>query len=366
MSRPCFFAALVLGGCVAGAPDGTSQALSCPPSPAPSLFANALCLCGDFASVGTTLTTAAPTGAASVGVNGRSDVVGLDDVGGSWTAYGGMSGVGSARVRDDLATVGDIAGVGRVDVGHDLSVGGSLADVGQLAVGGTLRVQGQERVLGLAQVQATGAYAAPAGPPCPCDGSTFIDVSARVAAAKAKNDNGAHGLPTSMVTVGPSDVVLTTGSYYFDHVATVGHSRFVVDGIVALYLDGSLDVVGRELVELKPNAQLDLWVSGAVATVGQLELGTDPSALRLYVGGAGGALLSVGQQSIAGAIYAPTAEITFVGDTAIHGALFGRDLAGVGRLTLDYASPQPPPPSQCTPTPSSGGGGGSTGGTPIP
>ncbi|HWE27739.1 MAG TPA: hypothetical protein VHB97_07045, partial [Polyangia bacterium] len=226
-----------VAGCGLGsAPSTSSQPLgSCPPSPAPGLFQNALCLCGDLASVGTAVTTSSATGgAASVGVNGHSAVVGLDDIGGSWSAYDGLDGTGGVRVRDDLVTVGDVAGVGNVDVGHDLAVGGNIADVGELSVGGTLRVQGTKLTLGLSAVQATGAYSAPSGPPCPCDGSTFLDVAELVAAAAATNDNAAHGLPTTLAAVGIQDVLLKTGSYYFDHVATVGRAHFVVDGVVAL------------------------------------------------------------------------------------------------------------------------------------
>jgi hypothetical protein len=161
--------------------------------------------------------------------------------------------------------------------------------------------------------------------------------------------------------VGKNAVTLPTGSYYFDHVETIGLAHFVVDGVVALYLDGSLDAVGAELVEIKPGAQLDLYVSGAVRTVGALKLGDDPSALRLYVGGKDASVLSVGLQEIAGAIYAPTAEIAFVGDTTIHGALFGKDLAGVGLFSIDYTQPSAPGQNQCPPATPPG-----TPGTPTP
>ncbi len=363
---------LALAGCLGGAngdPGAASQSVgSCPPSPAPGLFADALCLCGNLASVGTALVTqSANGGAASVGVNGHSDIVGDDQIGGSFVAYAGASGVGSVTVHDDLMTTGDLAGVGRVDVGHDLSVGGNLADVGVLSVGGSLRVQGQRVGLGLSTVQATGPYQAPAGPPCACDGSTFLDVAARVAAAKGMNDNAAHGLATSLAVVGKNEVTLTTGSYYFDHVETVGLLHFTIDGVVALYIDGSLDAVGAENVALKPGATLDLYVSGAVRTVGKLDLGSDPSAVRLYIGGGGGgALVTVGEQTLSAAIYAPTARVAFVGDTTIHGALFAHDLDGVGRLAIDYSAPQAPAPGQCgTPSGGSPGGGGTTGGAPI-
>jgi hypothetical protein len=366
MKRFACLLALGLGGCLGGmgGTTGSQQAVSpCPPTPAPTVFQNALCLCQDFDSVGASIAAHGANGqAASVGVNGRSNVVGLDSVDGSWAAYGGMSGTGRVHVNGDLVTTADLDGVGEVDVGGDLSVGGSISSVGALSVGGTLRVAGNDATLGLDQVHATGPYAAPAGPPCACDGATFLDVAAKVAAAKTQNDNAAHGLATSLATVGLSAITLSTGSYYFDHVETIGAIKITIDGVVALYLDGSLDTVGAEQFDVKPNATLDLYVSGAVRTVGALGLGSDPASVRLYVGGANAAVLSVGLQELSAMIYAPTAQIAFVGATLIHGAVFGRDLDGVGLLTLDYTAPAAPNPNQCTPPGSGSTGGGASGG----
>jgi hypothetical protein len=365
---PRSFLALVIASSGCGLTSGTSDSQAvgnCPASPAPALFQNALCLCGDLNEVGASIATHLANGnAASVGVNGRSNVVGFDDVEGSWASYMGMFGTGKAHVRDDLSTTGDLVGVGALDVGGDLSVGGDLRGVGELSVGGTLRVAGQHATLGFGQVKATGPYTAPAGPPCPCDGSTFLDVAAAVTKAKTQNDNAKAGLPTSVANIGLTKVHLPTGSYYFDHVETIGATHFVADGVVALYLDGSLDAVGAEWIEISPTATLDLYVSGQVRTVGALAVGSDPSALRLYVGGKDAAVLSVGFQAIAGMIYAPTATVAFVGDTNIHGALFAKDLEGVGLFTIDYSAAQAPTPSQCTP-PGSGtnGTGGTAGGT---
>jgi hypothetical protein len=346
---------IALGGCTLGqsADPGATQAAvsSCPPSPAPQLFQNALCLCQDFANVGTALIAHGTNGApATIGVNGRSLIVGDDSVDGSWISYQGLSGTGALSTGGDVVTTGDVAGVGKLAVGGDLSIGGNLEDVGQLSVAGTLRVAGQRLTLGADSVHATGAYSAPAAPPCPCDGASFLDVAAKVAGARTANDNAKIGLPTSLAAVGKSDVTLPTGSFYFDHVETVGSAHFSINGVVALYLDGSIDAVGKEQFTLAAGATLDIYVAGAVHTVGSLTLGSDPSLVRLYVGGNDAAVLSVGAQDLSATIYAPTAQIAFVGDTTIHGALFGKNLAGVGKLSIDYSAPQAPSPAQCPPT----------------
>ncbi|HEX4461682.1 MAG TPA: hypothetical protein VIA18_27065, partial [Polyangia bacterium] len=336
--------------------DGVLKGVVCPPSPAPQLFTNAICLCDDFADVGAALVAHGSTGApASVGVNGHSLVVGADQIDGDFVSAAGVSGTGSLDVGGNLATTGDMTGVGKLDVGGDLSVGGNLTGIGALSVAGTMRVAGQSFTLGARDVHATGPSVAPAAPPCACDGSTFRDVAAKVAAAKTQNDNAKQSLPTSIAGIGASSITLPTGSYYFTDVENIGATRFVIDGIVALYLDGSLAQVGAEQLQLSAGAQLDLYVAGSVASVGALSVSGDPSAVRLYVGGAGAAVLSVGVEELDGAIYAPTAEIAFVGAAKIHGAVFGKSLAAVGLLDVDYVAPTAPPANQCTPTGSAGG-----------
>src|SRR5262249_8891120 len=153
--------------------------------------------------------------AASVGVNGNSDVVGESDVEGSWIAYGGMSGTGEVVVRDDLLSTRDVTGVGSARVGHDLAVGGNLVDVGDLSVGGTLRVAGADDGVGEREVTSRGPYAAPASSPCACEGAGLLDVAAEVASARASNDNAARGIPTDAASVvGERTLSLTTGRYY--------------------------------------------------------------------------------------------------------------------------------------------------------
>src|SRR5262249_41239833 len=134
---------------------------------------------------------------------------------------------------------------------------------------------------------------------------------------------------------------------------------FEIDGAVALYIDGDLDSIGAERIKLSPGAQLDLYVSGTVKTIGYVNAGdaANPSAFRLYIGSGNRLTLSVGFQKFAGSIYAPKATIAYVGDTIVEGGLFANNLVGVGLLTIAAASPVAPSPGTCMP-PGNGGGGG--------
>jgi hypothetical protein len=322
-------------------------------SPAPSIFSNALCLCRDFVDVGYLEVGATPTGNPSVGVNGKTWFANGAKIDGGWVAYGGAEDAGDSHIAGDFVTPADLTIAANFEVQKDLSVGGALSGAGRLAVGGTLRLAGADHMIGFEQVAATGAYAAPAGPPCPCDPSQLLDVAGKVAAAKTNNAN-------AILDIGVAELHLPTGGYYFTGVATVGFAKIFVDGAVSLYVDGDLDEIGAEKIMLAPNATLDLYVSGAVRTVGYLGAGdpANPSAFRLYVGSASQLTLSVGFQRFAGSIYAPLATIAYVGDTIVEGGLFAHQLYGVGALHIDASLPQSPAPGTC----GGGNSGGSTGG----
>ena len=148
--------------------------------------------------------------------------------------------------------------------------------------------------------------------------------------------------------MGQTDVTLPTGSYYFDKVEFVGSSKVTIQGAVALYIDGRLQTVGQDRFNVPAGSTLDLYVSGGVEQVGSTSLAAgDPGSFRLYVGGTTPVLVGVGQQRISGLIYAPTADLKFVGDTEIDGAVFAKTLDGVGRFTIRHASVTPPPPGVC-------------------
>lgn len=331
-----------------GGPQGGAQAGTvCPASPGPGLLPNALCLCEGFGEVGNVFVNPGENGEpGSIGVNGDAAVVANTSVSGSWITSGSLNVIGNAVV------------------GRDLTVGGDLFGVGNLKVNGMASVGGQNLIVGFPWSQISPG-AKPADP-CPCDPGQFLDVKAKVEAAKTANDNAALGLPTSMAQIGISGLTLTTGSYYFEDVSAVGLFGVRIEGAVALHLDGNLESIGVDAIQIAPGGSLDLYVSGQVHTVGLVlaGVGVAPSAFRLYVGGTDPVALSVGNQVFNGSIYAPTANIAYVGNTVVRGGLFAKALSGVGNLVIMSARPVHPDPSVCAPP--AGGTGGQAGGTGQP
>jgi len=306
-----------------------------------------------------------PSGVAAVGVNGMTQLVANTSAEGDWIAYGGYHSVARMRVDGSLASEGSAHWVGDLTVGQDLSVAHDVSGVGSTTVSGTLRVGGTEKFTGASDLAARGDYTPLAGPPCACDAASIFDVAAAVEAARLASG------PTTYSNVGSQEILLTSGSYYFDNIESVGSITFVIDGAVSLFIDGSLDTVGNSLVQFQSGAQLDLFVSGEIKTVGNLNLGeaSDPGALRIYIGGSESTAVAVGNQTFHGSIYAPQAEIAYVGDTEVVGSVFARSIRNVGALSLYYGAsdngpsscepPQPQPPRE-------GDGGGNGGGQDEP
>jgi len=327
----------------------------CPP---PGTFQHSVCICENLANVGALFAKTGPSGPGSVGVNGRTDLVGYSESSGDWIAWQGFGAVG-VSVGESLVTSGSFKSVGDVHVGDDAVIGGDLSCVGALSVAGDLALNGRKSVVGIESIGNRTTYAAPAGPPCNCDPSTFFDVQAAIAAAKQ-----ATAGQSSWDHVGASEIHLTGGNYYVTSADVIGLTRIYVDADSSVFVDGSLRQVGAEQWKLAPGVKLDLFVGGDVLSVGQLVIGNaaDPAGFRLYVGGSGGTTVgAVGDTHFYGSVYAPRSVVAYVGNAQIVGAIFAKALKGVGILNIEYGTPTDPPTS-CDPPP---GGGGSGEGGPL-
>jgi len=274
-------------------------------------------------------------------VNGKTVLLNNTNVDGSWASGGDVSAVGNVQIKTSLYTPAEFKVTGNVEIGKDANIGGGLSGIGRVVVNGELRTAGEALVLGYQKAEKRGTYQAPSGLPCACEGASVLDVANEVSKAKSKNDNAGKAIPTSMREIGFTDVTFTTGRYYFSDVANIGYSRIKVEGAVALYLDGSLEEIGADRILLGEGATLDLYVSGAVKTVGYFNAGEKslPGAFRLYVGGGDDVNVNVGAQIFHGAIYAPKATIKYVGHTVIEGGLFANTVTGIGNLELRGAHP---------------------------
>ena len=357
------------GEVTASNPFGLTPA-QCAASPAPAVFGNGLCVCGDFNDIGNLVVDGAGDGnLGSVGVNGTTKIINNAKVAGSWASGKGFSGIGNVNVGLSMYTPGDLSVAGNMEIGKNLHVGGKMSGFGRLAVKGELGVRGANSVIGYQQIAAEGTYQDAPEAPCGCSGKGYLDVGAAIDRAKSKNDNGAKDVPSSLGAVGVAVLTLETGSYYFGgSVQSIGFQRIRVKGAVSMYIDGSLEQIGAEVFDLADGSTLDLYVRGTVRTIGHFRLGDakNPAALRLFIAGGEEISLAIGNQIFHGAIYAPKASLKYVGNTIVEGALFANELTGIGNLEIRAARPTPPtgcpgaPGSggttgEKTPTPSSGG-----------
>jgi hypothetical protein len=312
---------------------------TCSPSSTGSLFGNALCLCGSLHDIGNLVVHKSQPGAsASVGVDGVARMINHSEIGDSFAAWGGLDDIGYTAVHHDIISSSNVAVAGDLDVDHDLSVGGNLSGLGRVAVGGTLRVAGADEMLGWQQASSRGSYSPLPAAPCPCDAASLFDVAGAVAAAKP-SATVLSSQPTG--SIGVEVVTLGSGAYYSADAATIGLEKLHITGAVSLFVDGTLDEIGADRISIDPGATLDLYVSAGVNTIGFAGLGdaTSPASFRLYVGGAAPVTLNVGAQWFHGSIYAPKANLIYVGDTNVAGGLFANELVGTGQLVIGGALP---------------------------
>jgi len=312
--------------------------------PAPDLLEHAVCVCEDLSQVGELYIKEGPAGIGSVGVNGRTRLVATAEAVGDWLAWGGFEATGTS-IGQNLITPKDVEITGEATIGGDAVIGGDLLATGSFGVLGSLKLGGSEDIVGESSIASRAPFEAlPAQPPCGCDPATFFDPRIAVAAAKQAMNGD-----TSFDEVGSVDLHLATGSYYATAAQLVGDGLFTIEGNVTIFVEGNLSSVGSAHWNVLPGATLDLFVSGDVESVGDLTAGNESSArdFRLYVGGQAA---SVGSTTFFGSIYAPNADVSYVGDARIVGSIFAKSLEGTGVLTVEYGDPLTPP-SSCSQPP---------------
>jgi len=324
------------------------QALDCMPSdPNALVFEQAVCLCGSLDKVGSGLTTSGFSSfgrredtprLAHVGINGTVDSVGSLKIDGTLDVAGYVRTVASVMIKQDLFVGSDLTTTGHMSVDYDAYVAGDIIGCGQLEVGGGLAVGGSVAMTGNLKCDNVSTDVAfEPHLPCACDPEDLIDVAAEVAAHSAAQPLAIPG------GTGHREIVLTEGDYYAQEGGFLrGNTRIKVEGAVRLFIDGDVELVGSGFVELAEGAELDLYIAGTVKKIGNLQVGwphKQPAsrAIRTYIGGSDEVALDVtGNTRFMGAVYAPMADIHYRGNLIIEGALFARNLVGVGHVLVRY------------------------------
>jgi hypothetical protein len=322
---------------------GTAQgAAVCSGDLAEQTFRYGLCVCGDLDMAGALRTSSLrpSTGAAGeaggVGVNGRYLSAGDARIGGSLVVGGEVAPIGNYEISGELRAGGDVTAIGDIDVERDAWVQGELTAIG-LSVEGTLHtteaprafwVDADDRVIEDFTVDA----------PCGCDDD--VPVAEFVEQAATDNDNGAAGLDASSLdlAIGHGHIQLPPGRYYFDDITTIGDFHFELSGPTAIYIDDDLELAGVLRIELEtPEAELDLFINGNIASAGVLEIGSvdRPHDVRVYLAGEGDIAMA-GVLDLGAAIWAPNARLAAAGDLEYTGAMLVGSVRDAGRIVAVY------------------------------
>ena len=207
--------------------------------------------------------------------------------------------------------------------------------------------------------------------PCACEAKDLLNVDAIVRDGRQHNDNANPAVnlsPTALKNQNiKSTITLPCGRFYLDELSGVGDVKLIVNGRTALYVGGDVATVGRFDIELGPEGELDLFISGNLAQVGFGTFGDvqRPSAVRVYVGGAGDIIFR-GYQPFGANLYAPRSRMHSDGFIDARGSLFLRTLDTNSYLKIDYdrdvldqgdddaCLPPKPPKPPTPPTPDAG------------
>jgi hypothetical protein len=283
---------------------------------------------GDLASIGSNgeiSTNSRLTLAGSLWAGGPAP-----DGGPAVTLGGGVSAGGT--IAHDVHSAADMQVDGKYLVGGSVWANGNvtLGPGGSLAVLGTLTVPVGDSTGG---AQAT-VVNAPVASTAPCSCTAPIDIPAVVAAYASGNDDSSIGLGTNTSLTGA--VALPCGRYY---VAGIGGdtAALAINGRVALFVAGDIDVTKGLSIELAPGAELDLFVAGSVSIMAGFEIGNadSPSRTRMYVGGATLAL-SANASPLAANIYAPNAVLELASNLEMWGSIFADHLQLSGDFAIHY------------------------------
>ncbi len=324
------------------------------------VFKNAVCTCDDMWFAGYLNTgsfsssddgTIIKQGGA-VGINGSLSAGSYIDVGGSLRIHGNtqvedtyklsdptLAG-GWVNVAGDLESQNPMVLAGLLTVGRNATFASSATFLGVAGIGGTLTTPpGSWPLLALASQYKQEAVNLEA--PCPCQPDELLDVDAVVQQGKLKNDNKNPAVnldPRALSNLGfAQKLTLPCGRFYLDSIGGIGAVTLAVTGRTALFVGGDVTTVGAFNIELGPDAELDLFISGNLTQVGFSPLGdrARPANVRIFVGGEGD-ITFIGYEPINANIYAPKSRLYSPGYIAARGSLFVRRLHAQGYVTVDY------------------------------
>ncbi len=272
----------------------------------------------------------------SVGVNGMYSASSQNDIGGTLWVDGPIQTFNSHMVTQSVQCGGDYSATSPSTVGDDMYVEGNLAAINKVVtIGGDLHIAAGKSTAG-ANVLGK-IVKEPVVVKTPCDCSDPIDVAAIVAGYKLDNDNIPNAIEPDQLIGNPLPEVLELpcGRFYFDAITPNNALTIKLTGRTVLAIAGDVVIPGPFVLELGPDAELDLFVAGNVtlnntATIGDTKRA---AATRIYVQQS----FKFASNFVLGAnLYQPNAMFTANNMAEIWGSLFVGGLALASPFTVHY------------------------------
>ncbi|RDV37160.1 hypothetical protein DV096_14340 [Bradymonadaceae bacterium TMQ3] len=273
----------------------------------------------------------------SVGSNGDFNTNSFVDIGGSvWLGPNGSMGFNAAQntIRGELHVGGpDATSSALTTVNEDAFIARSIG--GSIAIDKRLTIP-QSGIIG-GGVSYNDLVRAPVSvpDPCGCAEDERVPVEALVAQRSTFNDNDVIGLqPNALMGSNYNRLELPCGQYYLDGISVGGELVIHATGRTALFIGGDVDA-GRLVIKAAPDAELDVFIDGAINASG-MELGSAnyPANTRFYI--SGDRLQITSDVLVGGFIYAYPGRIQIVDDVEIFGGLFANEIQITAPVAIHY------------------------------
>lgn len=276
----------------------------------------------------------------SVGINGQVSSGSPVSIGGSLFIgdAGGLS-FTNVSIGQELRCAGSAVGSNDLTIGSNAFVNGDANVGGNLSVGGTLTLPAGKIVGG--KTVPTRVVRAPVSvpPPCDCSPETRIDVAGYISQYQKQNDNASIFLDPDRLKNynGNTTLELPCGRYYLSGINGSGTLNLQVNGRVALFIGGDMQLASTFTITIARGGSLDLFIGGQFNAGSTLNLGTPQTAaqLRIYMG-SDAAVNMPANSTLAGELYAPLSSLNCGANLTVYGALFVRQVAISGVLTIHH------------------------------
>ena len=171
--------------------------------------------------------------------------------------------------------------------------------------------------------------------PCGCEEDERVPVESLVARRATFNDNDVIGLePDAMMDGSVRRLELPCGQYYLDGINTGGEVVIHSTGRSAIFIGGDINA-GRLVIKADPDAELDVFIDGAINASG-MELGSPnyPANTRFYISGE--RLQITSDVLVGGFIYVYPGRVQIVDNVEIFGGIFANEVQITAPVSVHY------------------------------